>query len=148
LHCAAGLVVRVAGQQRLRLLEAFGSDPDVAGQVSGRRRGRAALARAQAVADGAAALEASTLPQLVQIWLPGLLVVAGVVVHEKNVVGHGDLPRSLSRPCCGPYSALSAPASLFRSRVALPHSLRLRSRPPTLGGRQDAAWIQRRTQPT
>src|SRR5882724_6822989 len=87
----AGFEVRIADQQGLRLVEILGAHPQVAGQMRRHRSGHAALAHAHALADGAAALEASGLLQLVEIGLPVGLADDGVIVHDEDVLGHVDL---------------------------------------------------------
>src|SRR5262249_48275001 len=86
-----------------RLIEAVGLHPDVSGQVPRRRRRGAALADADAIADGAAALEDTGLPELAQVLLPADVVILGVIVHEKDIFGHGVLPgrRSSLLPIAG-----------------------------------------------
>src|SRR5262249_55839343 len=90
-HRSASLEHWIAGQQGPRLLEARSPDPDVAGQVPRHRDRRTALRRADTVADGAAAVKKTALLQLADIGRPRIIVGDGVVVHEKDVLGHVDL---------------------------------------------------------
>jgi hypothetical protein len=96
LHRSARLEERIANQQGFRLIEAFGTDPDVAGQVRRYRREFAALSCADTAAYGASAFKESTLLQLVEVWSPGHVVIVCVIVHQKDVLGHIDLPMRLS----------------------------------------------------
>ena len=49
------------------------------------------LSRADAVTYSATAFEASALLQLLDVWPSGIVVTGGVVVHQKDVLGHSDL---------------------------------------------------------
>ena len=80
--------MRIAAQQRFRLIEAVGLHPDVSGQVPGRRGRRAALADADTVTDCAAALEDAGLPELAQVRLPGAIVIL-VGIAIVVLVGSG-----------------------------------------------------------
>src|SRR5262249_32026400 len=82
---------------RFRLFEAVGVHSNVSRQMPGDGLGRAALAGADAITDGAAALKASALPQAAQVRLPGVVISIAVVVHQKDVVGHGGLRMWLMR---------------------------------------------------
>src|SRR5262245_20556625 len=63
-----------------------------------RHRSRLAiLPNADAVTYCATTLEESALLQLLDIWPPGIVVADGVVVHQKDVLGHFDLP--IPRQC-------------------------------------------------
>src|SRR5262245_21278414 len=96
--------------------------PHVTGQVRRHRSWRAALASTDAVADGTAAFEEPALLQLLDVWPPGIVVADGIVVHQKDVFGHCDLPiplRLRSKHCSlapprtfNGISAITVPASL------------------------------------
>src|SRR5215470_5595494 len=92
LYRSARLEYWIARQQGFCLFEAVGIHPNVACQVPGDRLGRAVLAGADAITDRAAALKAPALPQLMQIGPPGIVVSIAIIVHQKDVVGHGGLP--------------------------------------------------------
>jgi len=52
------------------------------------RRWLAALARTNTATYGAPAFEESALQQLLHVGPPGIVAIAGVVVHQKDVLGH------------------------------------------------------------
>src|SRR5262249_48699353 len=51
-----------------------------------------AFPSAEAVAYGAATFEESALLQLLDVWPPGIVMADRIVVHQKDVLGHFDLP--------------------------------------------------------
>src|SRR5262249_49708391 len=52
------------------------------------RRWLAALARTNTATYGAPTFEESALQQLLHVGPPGIVATAGVVVHQKDVLGH------------------------------------------------------------
>jgi hypothetical protein len=70
-----------------------------------------ALAGADARADGAATLQRTALPQPAEVRFPGRFVGNGIVVHQKDVVGHPALAAAADRPFIGAVSR--APADLI-----------------------------------
>ena len=92
LDSAAGLEVRIAVQQRFCSIQAISAHSDIPAEVS-RDRGRCpALPRANAITYSAPAFEKSILLKLSDVWFPDNVVGVGVIVHEKDILVHIDLP--------------------------------------------------------
>jgi hypothetical protein len=90
----AGLVYRVADQERPCLIDAVGVHPNEARDMARDRSGCAVFSRANTVAYGTTTLKEPAPLQPVEVRPPGTLVSDSVVVHEKNIPRHDSLPRS------------------------------------------------------
>src|SRR4029077_4698820 len=91
-HRSSSFEMGVARQQRPRVIQIIGVHADVSCKMSGQSRRLTTLSYADAIADRAAALERAIGLQLCEIWLPVIFPISHIVVHEKHIIGHIEIP--------------------------------------------------------
>jgi hypothetical protein len=88
----------VAHQQRLCVIQIIGVHADISCKMGSQRRHLAALSYADAITDRTTALKRAGGLQLCKVWLPVIFSVSCIVMHEKYIVRHIELPTIISRP--------------------------------------------------